>query len=149
MGLNIKMSDIAIRVENLSKQYRIGARQAAYKTLRESLTDVLAAPFHRLRRHSRSAIRNPQPDFIWALKHVSFEVKRGEVDGAGKFANPKSSDRAGEHLPCLPTGRLNGAIPSTCPWSFGTCPGPFVLGPKDQGRQVQGPGTKGSGQAWG
>ena len=35
--------------------------------------------------------------------------------------------------------------PSTGPWSFGTCPGPFVLGPKDQGRQVQGPGTKGSG----
>ncbi len=35
--------------------------------------------------------------------------------------------------------------PSTGPWSFGTCPGPFVLGPKDQGRQVQGPRTEGSG----
>jgi len=35
--------------------------------------------------------------------------------------------------------------PSTCPWSSGTCPGPFVLGPKDQGRQVQGPRTEGSG----
>jgi len=35
--------------------------------------------------------------------------------------------------------------PSTSPWSSGTCPGPFVLGPKDQGRQVQGPRTEGSG----
>jgi len=35
--------------------------------------------------------------------------------------------------------------PSTGPWSSGTCPGPFVLGPKDQGRQVQGPRTEGSG----
>ena len=32
------MTDIAIRVENLSKQYRIGGPQARYKTIRESLT---------------------------------------------------------------------------------------------------------------
>ena len=35
------MTDIAIRVENLSKQYRIGAPQARYKTLRESLTETV------------------------------------------------------------------------------------------------------------
>ncbi len=34
MGLNVKMNDIAIRVENLSKQYRIGGPQARYKTIR-------------------------------------------------------------------------------------------------------------------
>ncbi len=43
-----------------------------------------------------------------------------------------------------PEGNTNLYRPSTAlrrgPWSFGTCPGPFVLGPKDQGRQVQGPG---------
>jgi hypothetical protein len=35
------MSDIAIRVEGLSKQYRIGGPQARYKTIRESLTEAV------------------------------------------------------------------------------------------------------------
>ncbi|MGA9350014.1 MAG: hypothetical protein WBW48_14590 [Anaerolineae bacterium] len=42
------MSDIAIRVENLSKLYRIGGAQAGYKTIRESLTEAVQAPFRRL-----------------------------------------------------------------------------------------------------
>jgi len=44
------MTDIAIRVENLSKQYRIGSPQARYKTIRESLTEAVGAPFRRLQR---------------------------------------------------------------------------------------------------
>jgi hypothetical protein len=50
------MSDLALRVENLSKRYpstalrtgRIGAMQAPYKTLRETLTDAATAPFRYL-----------------------------------------------------------------------------------------------------
>jgi ABC-type polysaccharide/polyol phosphate transport system ATPase subunit len=38
------MNDIAIPVENISKQYRIGQREAAYKTLRESVMNRLT--FH-------------------------------------------------------------------------------------------------------
>jgi hypothetical protein len=44
------MSDIAIRVEGLSKQYRIGGPLARYKTIRESLTETVQAPFRRLQR---------------------------------------------------------------------------------------------------
>jgi len=46
------MSDIAIRVEGLSKQYRIGAAQNGryrYENLRDTLTGALTAPFRRLR----------------------------------------------------------------------------------------------------
>ncbi len=48
MGLNVKMTDIAIRVENLSKQYRIGGSQLRYKTIRESLTEAVKAPLRYL-----------------------------------------------------------------------------------------------------
>jgi lipopolysaccharide transport system ATP-binding protein len=85
------MTDIAIRVENLSKLYRIGQLES-YKTLRESLTNVMLAPFRAvtLRRQQSKIGRMASNNTIWALKDVSFEVKQGEAvgiigrNGAGK-----------------------------------------------------------------
>ena len=71
-----------VRVENLGKEYRIGKRQQAYDTLRETITGAV-------RRLGR-ARTNGKEERIWALKDVNFEVARGEVigvigrNGAGK-----------------------------------------------------------------
>jgi lipopolysaccharide transport system ATP-binding protein len=84
------MSETVIKIENLSKQYRIGAKEG-YKTFRETLVKAAKAPFRRIAGlNPKSQIRNLQSETIWALKDVSFEVTQGEVigiigrNGAGK-----------------------------------------------------------------
>jgi len=56
------MDDVAIRVENLSKQYRIGGPQARYKMIRESLTQAVQAPFRRLACPLSKSGRRPRSD---------------------------------------------------------------------------------------
>src|SRR4051794_24762959 len=91
------MGDTAIRVERIGKRYRIGTHRPYY-TLRESLTQIVVEPIRRfdnLRRNGNSRVQckkddGVSEDFIWALKDVSFNIKRGEIigvigrNGAGK-----------------------------------------------------------------
>jgi lipopolysaccharide transport system ATP-binding protein len=110
-------SDIAIHAENIGKLYRIHPNQGGggrYKSLRDSLADIVTTPF----RHIRSASLSPSPTWtdFWALKDVSFEIKRGEVvgiigrNGAGKSTLLKILSRITEPT----TGRieLNGRVAS-------------------------------------
>src|ERR1700682_5215435 len=74
-----------ISVENLSKRYKIGARQPHGGSLRESLARLVKGPFGRAEHNG-----NGGHEFIWALKDVNFEVEPGELvgiighNGAGK-----------------------------------------------------------------
>jgi lipopolysaccharide transport system ATP-binding protein len=84
----------AIRVEGLSKQYKLGARQTGgYRTLRESLSDAMAAPINRLGSffgHGGNGKQSTKPEMVWALRDVNLEISPGEVvgviggNGAGK-----------------------------------------------------------------
>ena len=81
------MNEIAIHVENLGKLYRIGERQQ-YKTLRDALANTFTAPFRKVKQSLKS--KDESQNYIWALKNISFEIKKGKVvgvigrNGAGK-----------------------------------------------------------------
>jgi len=93
------MSNTAIRVESLSKRYRIGAREKRANTLREQLANLAASPFDYLRR----TLRGPtEEEIIWALKDLSFEVKRGEVVG---IPSPSLRSGSGQALAATGQGR--------------------------------------------
>lgn len=67
------MTDIAISVEGLGKRYRLGALQQRHDTL----PDTLISTFQR-RANLRMLERSNE---IWALRDVSFKVKRGLAIG--------------------------------------------------------------------
>ena len=84
------MSDIVVQAKALGKKYFIGRGQSSDQTLRDRLTcsakRLKAAVFER----DKATFCNPAVNDFWALKHVSFEVRRGEIvgiigrNGAGK-----------------------------------------------------------------
>jgi lipopolysaccharide transport system ATP-binding protein len=87
------MNDVAIRVENLSKFYRLGYVGAS--SINDDLqrfwqVNILGKPDPFLKLAQANARDTKGSDYVWALRDVNFDVQKGEVlgiigkNGAGK-----------------------------------------------------------------
>ncbi len=95
-------SGTAIKVENISKCYRIGLKEKMHDSIGGVMVDFIKSPLNNYRKYrslykfndvnlgSNSDSDSGPADIIWALRDISFEVERGQVlgiigrNGAGK-----------------------------------------------------------------
>ncbi len=93
-------SDVAIRVNNVTKVYRLGVKEEVEDSLVSTFAKMIRSPiknykkYHSLYDFSDLDFDNPEANgasnILWALRDVSFDVKKGEVvgiigrNGAGK-----------------------------------------------------------------
>ncbi|MCW5877440.1 MAG: ABC transporter ATP-binding protein [Anaerolineales bacterium] len=105
------MSEYAIRVDGLGKSYALGGKVERYRTLRDSLVDMVSWPARMLKGDLRR-----DAERIWALKDISFDVRQGQVlgvigrNGAGKSTLLKILSRVTD--PSAGYAEINGRVGS-------------------------------------
>src|SRR5215470_13224596 len=104
------MADIAVRLVDVGKEYRLGRSPERYLTLRDQIRKWTGEGMRAL----RQSARREKPSLFWALKDVSLEVRRGEVvgivgrNGAGKSTLLKILSRITE--PTTGAGDIYGRV---------------------------------------
>jgi lipopolysaccharide transport system ATP-binding protein len=108
----------AISVNNLGKQYKIGAAETKfrYNMLRDVIVDTVSAPVRLAKAMIGKSDRRMNQNFVWALKDVSFDLEEGKVlgivgrNGAGKSTLLKILSRVTE--PTTGTVSVRGRVGS-------------------------------------
>ncbi len=110
------MSELAIRLRGISKQYHIGRRQEDRGGVRNVLSRAIVGPLHRAGRLLVGKANHSSDQSFWALRDVSFDVKHGEIvgvigrNGAGKSTLMKIMCRITD--PSEGYGQINGRVGS-------------------------------------
>ena len=83
----------SIKVENISKRYRLGIKDKVHDSLFGKFSSVIKSPFvnyKKLKKQINFTTYDSSSDTVWALKDISFDINQGEVlgiigqNGAGK-----------------------------------------------------------------
>jgi len=112
------MSEAVIKVENLSKKYRLGVinRRMLVDQIESWVCRKLGRPDPHASVFEHATDRMPTPYDFWALHDVSFEVKRGDVvgimgrNGSGKSTLLKVLSRITS--PTTGTAKIKGRVAS-------------------------------------
>lgn len=85
------MNKSVIKIQNLSKRYRLGLKEKQSETLVGRISNILKSPFDNLKKLKQMSRFDEEDESVfWALREINFEVKQGEVlgiigkNGAGK-----------------------------------------------------------------